>query len=97
MPPRKTSSPKRGCAKIITEPQEASTPQPPPSSLHVPFSCAECERVYQAEGPKAWISIGCARCNMPVYFNTLKARSEYLRVKLETQEEVESDASDDLT
>lgn len=51
-----------------------------------PFSCGECERIYQQEGPSAFIATTCGACGLPMWFRSGERYREYRASKQELQE-----------
>lgn len=58
---------------------EASHATVMPALRRKPYSCAECERIYQQEGKSGFCASSCQACGMPVYFRKLADVREYNR------------------
>jgi len=82
MPPRKRAK---------KEPAETKAPPPPAvePGVHVPFSCGECESIYQQEGAGAFLATNCIVCTSPVWFRSGDRYREYRAKRAEALEAVE--------
>lgn len=80
--PKKARAPRK---KKSDDAAEAAPTEPQTEAQAVmamrrkPYSCAECERIFQQEGKAGFCASSCQMCGMPVYFRKLADVREYNR------------------